>query len=238
MGRIISQIEERGKHLGTAANEPSIQETDFDVARLYHLEHPPLLIVISGTSGAGKDSVVKELVRRMSACGTPVHFVVTANSRPRREGEVDGVDYIFVTTEEFKRMIAQDELLEYAVVYDQYKGVPKAQVRQAMDSGQDVVMRLDVQGATTVRRMAPEAILIFLTTPTEQDLVERLKQRRTEAPEQLQVRLQTARQEMRHISEFDYVIPNVTGQLDRTVDVIMAIILAEKHRATPRRARL
>ena len=205
---------------------------------LYHFERPPLLIVISGTSGAGKDSVVKALARRMEAQGAPIHFVVTANSRPPRENEVNGVDYIFVSTEEFERMIADGELLEYARVYDQYKGVPKTQVGQAMESGKDVVMRLDVQGAATIRALAPEAILIFITTSSEQELIARLKRRHTEADTQLAVRIQTAREEMRRIPEFDYVVPNVEGRLEETVDVIVSIITAEKHRTTPRRARL
>jgi guanylate kinase len=135
-------------------------------------------------------------------------------------------------------MIAQDELLEYAIVYGEYKGIPKRQVREAMASGKDVVLRLDVQGAATIRRLAPEAILIFLTASSERELAERLKRRRTESPKQLEIRLETARQEMRHIYEFDYVIPNPDGKLDETVETALAIITAEGHRTTPRRARL
>jgi guanylate kinase len=211
---------------------------DRDAAQLYHFECPPLLIVISGTSGAGKDSVIKALSRRMEAEGRPFHFVVTANTRPRRKDEVDGVDYYFVSVKEFERMIAQDELLEYAVVYDQYKGVPKKQVREAMASGKDVVMRLDVQGAATIRKIAPPAVLIFITTSSEQELIDRLCKRRTEADEQLDVRVQTAREEMSRIQEFDYVVPNCDGKLLDTVDTIVSIITAEKHRAVPRHAKL
>lgn len=209
-----------------------------EIQPLYHFDHPPLLIVISGTSGAGKDSVVRALAERMRAVGHPFYFVVNANTRPRREGEVDGVDYFFVSVEEFKRMIENDELLEYAVVYDQYKGVLKKQVHEAMVSGKDVVMRLDVQGAATVRKLAPQAVLIFIATLSEQELIERLNRRRTEIAEQLDVRIQTAREEMKHIPEFDYVVPNVNGKLFETVDKIMAIVTAEKHRAVPRQARL
>jgi guanylate kinase len=209
-----------------------------DAAQLYHFHRPPLLIVISGTSGAGKDSVIKLLAERMEAEGRPFHFVVTANTRPRRKDEIDGVDYIFVSVEEFERMIAQDELLEYALVYDQYKGVPKRQVREAMASGKDVVMRLDVQGAATIRKIAPEAVLVFITTGSEQELVNRLSKRRTEIDKQLDVRIQTARAEMSRIPEFDYVVLNSDGKLTEAVEVIEAIIRAEKHRAIPRRAEL
>jgi len=208
------------------------------VRQFYSFERPPLLIVISGTSGAGKDSVARELARRMRANGSPVHFVVTATTRPKRETEVDGIDYFFVSRSEFERMIAQDELFEYAIVYGQYKGIPKKQVREAMASGKDIVMRLDVQGAATIRRMAPEAVLIFLTASSEQELAERLKRRRTESHEQLEIRMQTARQEMQHIHEFDYVIPNPDNKLNETAETALAIITAEKHRTKPRRAKL
>lgn len=171
----------------------------------------------------------------------PVHFVVTTTSRAIRENEVDGVDYCFVSPSEFEEMIANDELIEYALVYGQYKGVPKTQIYkavQAMDSGADVVMRLDVQGAKAIRHMIPGALLIFMTTSSEQELLERLRRRSTESPEQLQIRLQTARDEMQQIAEFDYVVPNLDGRLDETVDIVLAIITAEKHRTHPRRVEL
>lgn len=209
-----------------------------DATQPYCFECSPLLIVISGTSGAGKDSVIKALSRRMAAEGRPFHFVVTATTRPRREDEVDGVDYYFVSVKEFERMIAQDELLEYAVVYDQYKGVPKKQVYDAMASGKDVVMRLDVQGAATIHRIVPSAVLIFVTTCSEQELIDRLSRRRTEGHQQLDVRIQTAREEMKRIHEFDYVVPNCDGKLSDAVGVIVSIITAEKHRAVPRQAKL
>jgi guanylate kinase len=196
------------------------------------------VIVISGTSGSGKDSVVEVLRERMERKGSPVHFVVTATSRPRRETETEGMDYFFVSEAEFEEMIAKDELLEYAVVYGDYKGIPKTQVREAMDSGKDVVMRLDIQGAATIRSMANEAVLIFVTASSEQELERRLRRRLTESEEQLRVRLQTAREEMQQIPEFDYVIPNPDGKLDQAVETVLAIISAEKHRTKPRRASL
>jgi len=130
----------------------------------YHRETYPLLVVISGPSGVGKDAVRK----RMQERGCPFHFVVTATDRPQRPGEVHGKDYFFISAAEFDRMLANGELLEHAIVYGQHKGIPKAHVRQALTSGQDVLMRVDVQGATTIRRLVPEAVLIFLMPSSEE----------------------------------------------------------------------
>ncbi len=189
--------------------------------------HPaPLLVIISGPSGVGKDSVV----RRMRELAYPFHFVVTATDRPRRPDEVNGVDYHFLSTAEFERMIAEDAFLEYARVYGQYKGVPKAQARQALASGVDVIMRLDVQGTATVRRKVPQALTIFLVPPSVEVLIHRLRQRGTESTEQLQRRLETALAEMRSASTFDYVVVNHEGALDQTAAQIVAIIQAEKCR--------
>ena len=123
----------------------------------YNLKSPPLLIVISGPAGVGKDSVIQRLKER----GCALHFVVTATDRTPRPGEAHGVDYFFLPSAEFLRMKREQELLEHAVVYGQHKGVPKQQIREALASGKDVIMRVDVQGAATVRRLVPEALLIF-----------------------------------------------------------------------------
>lgn len=193
----------------------------------------PLLVVISGPSGAGKDSLVQQLKAR----GLPFHFVVTTTSRPPRPNEVHGVDYYFVSDEEFERYIAQDELLEYAVVYGQYKGIHKAQIREALRSGKDVIMRLDVQGAATVRRLVPDAVLIFLTAD-ETELRRRLEERRTDSPEQIERRLARAREEMETLDLFDYVVVNSYHHLDQAVDQVLAIITAEHCRTRPRRITL
>jgi guanylate kinase len=194
----------------------------------------PLLVVISGPSGVGKDS----LVERMKARGIPFHFVVTSTSREPRPGEVEGVDYYFVSREAFQAMIAQGELLEHALVYGQYKGIPKRQIREALASGQDVLMRLDVQGAATIRRLIPGAILIFLAAASEEELIERLRQRRTESEEQLQQRIETARQEMDRLPEFDYRVVNEADALDEAVNRVLEIISAEHHRVHPRKVTL
>ena len=204
-------------------------KSDFD------LHHPqPLLIVISGPSGVGKDSVV----RAMKARHLPFLFVVTATSRAPRPEEVSGKDYFFFSKEEFARMINNDEMFEYALVYNDYKGSTKKQVRDALASGQDVVMRLDVQGAATVRKLAPQAVLVFLTTKNKRELVNRLKNRKTDAAEDLSLRIATAQQELKRASEFDYVIVNADGCLEETVQTVIAIIRAERHRVNPRKVSL
>lgn len=206
----------------------------FNIADPFHREEPPLLIVISGPSGVGKDSVVQEMKEQ----GLPFHFVVTATDRPPRPNEVHGHDYFFYTTAEFERMIAGGELIEHAWVYGQHKGIPKAHVRDALASGQDVVMRVDVQGAATVKNLIPAAITIFLLCESEEELLNRLRARRTESEEALQNRLTTARLEMDRIPDFDYVVVNRRGCLDDTVDDVMAIIRAEHCRAVPQRIHL
>jgi guanylate kinase len=201
----------------------------------FKLNQPnPLLIVISGPSGVGKDSVVQ----RMKERGFPFHFVVTATTRDRRENEVHGRDYLFVSKEEFARMIDENELIEYAIVYGDYKGIPKAQVRDAFASGQDVIMRIDVQGAETVRKLAPNALLIFLTCESEEELERRLRERKTESADSLALRIATARKEFQRIDAFDYVLVNQDFHLDDTVDKVRSIITAEHLRVHQRKVDL
>lgn len=177
-------------------------------------------------------------MQRMKERGLPFHFVVTATTRPKRASETHGKDYWFVSKEEFARMIDEDELIEHAIVYGDYKGIPKQQVREALDSGMDVVMRLDVQGAETVRRLAHEALLLFITTESEEELVRRLETRKTETADSLALRIATARKELKRVEAFDYVIVNREFHLDETVDTIRAIIDAEHHRVNPRKVTL
>ncbi len=190
----------------------------------------PLLIVVSGPSGVGKDSVLQ----RLKARGAAFHFVVTATTRPPRPGERHGVDYYFYSPEEFARLIEQDELMEWSIVYGDYKGIPKAPVRAALARGQDVIMRIDVQGAQKVRRLCPQAVLIFLTTETEEELVHRLRRRATETEDALALRIAMARKELEHMPEFDYVVVNRAEHLDEAVEAILAIVQAEHHRVEHR----
>ncbi|HZA23918.1 MAG TPA: guanylate kinase, partial [Dehalococcoidia bacterium] len=191
---------------------------------------PPLLVVLSGPSGVGKDAALAQL-RKLDR---PWHFVVTATTRPPRPGERDGVDYIFLDTEIFMRMKERDELLECAEVYGRWYGVPRSQVRQALKEGRDVILKIDVQGAATVRQLAPEAVSIFMLPGSFQELRGRLSQRMTETSPEMERRLKVAREELRQVCDFEYRVVNSTGHLDRAVANIDAIIAAEKCRVVPR----
>jgi guanylate kinase len=191
------------------------------------LKNPrPLLVVISGPSGVGKDATIQ----RMRERGFPCSFVVTVTTRPQRPGEVEGVDYRFVAEQTFRQMIADEELLEHALVYGQYKGIPKDGVRAALTCGYDVVVRVDVQGAATVRRLVPQAVTIFLTAESEEALLERLRRRRTEDDSQLDRRIRTARAELQRAPEFKYRVVNRECALDETVDRVLSIMVAERCR--------
>jgi guanylate kinase len=191
----------------------------------------PLLIVLSGTAGAGKDSVI----HRMRERDVPFEFVVTATSRSPRPGEVDGRDYHFLSAAEFQAMIRNDELLEHAVVYNQHKGIPKKPVFEALASGRDVLLRVDVQGAATIRRQYPQAVTVFLRASSQEELTRRLYRRGADSAEQVALRLHTALEEMKRIPEYDYVVVNEDGHLDDAVDMMIAILRAEHSRATPRK---
>lgn len=199
-----------------------------------YVQPPALLLVVSGPSGVGKDSVIQ----RMKDLQYPLHFVVTATTRPRRPEEVNGVHYYFIDQHEYDELLQSDGFLEHAQVYGYQYGIPKAHVREALASGQDAIMRVDVQGAATVHRLIPDAIMIFLLPSSEDELVERLRRRKTETPQALQRRIDTIHAELQCIPDFDYVVVNADGKLDQAVEAIAAIIRAEKCRATPRRISL
>ncbi len=206
-------------------------DIDFDLKKP---KETPLLIVISGPSGIGKDTVVDGMKDR----NLPFHFVITATSRSPRKNEVHGKDYFFYKKEVFEEMIKEDKFLEYAWVYSSYKGVPKSQVKEALESGEDVVMRLDVQGAETVHNLCPDAILIFLTADNKTEWLQRLKDRRSETDHELNVRIKTAKKEYENLNIFDYIVVNKQDKLDHTLNVIESIIAAEHHRVHPRKVQL
>lgn len=190
-----------------------------------------LLFVLSGPSGVGKDAVMAKLREQ----GFPIRFGVTATTRSSRQGEVQGKDYFFVSEAEFDRMIAEDELLEWAFVHCNRYGVPRAQVRQILQSGQDVLVRVDVQGAATIRSKAPGAVLIFLAPPSMDALIARLTARGTETPEELAIRIANAQEEMKRLPEFDYLVINPDGGLEEAVEKVKAIVVAERCRVHRRR---
>ena len=184
----------------------------------------PLLVVLTGPSGAGKDSILNTLRQR----NRPYHFTVTATTRAPRSGERDGVDYYFVTRDEFERMVRDGELLEHAMVYGQEKGVPKAPIREALAEGKDVLMRTDIQGARYIKSVVPGAISVFVTTPSVVELERRLRDRATDSEEQLAIRLKTAIEEMAAASEFDHTLVN--DDLERALEELEAILERERSR--------
>jgi guanylate kinase len=189
-----------------------------------------LLVVLSGLSGAGKDAVLAGL--RGSVY--PLEFIVTITTRARRPGEKDGVHYRFVSQDEFQRLIDQGELLEWASVYGNWYGVPRGPVKGALAAGKDVIVKVDVQGAATIKKLLPQAVSIFLTPPSKEELVQRLKSRRTESPADLELRVKTAEGELQQLPLFDYIVFNRRGETARAVAEIEAIITAEKCRVVLR----
>ena len=190
----------------------------------------PLLIVISGPSGVGKDAALD----RMKKAGLPYHYVLTATTRPRRPGEKDGVDYWFVSEDKFHHMVEKNQLLEWAKVYGNYYGVPKREIKEALKQGLDTVVKVDVQGAATIKRILPDALFIFLMPPSPEELANRLKQRYGSSSADLDVRLGKAQEEMESLPLFDYVVISYTDNLDLTVTEINAAVTAEKCRIKPR----
>jgi guanylate kinase len=190
----------------------------------------PLLLILSGPSGAGKDAVLS----RLKMVHFPIAHITTMTTRARRPREKDGIDYNFVTREQFQQLIDNNELLEWANVYGNFYGVPKQAVRQALSEGKDTIIKIDVQGAATIKKIVPQAIFIFLSPLTMQELIDRLTIRNTESEESLKLRIATVEEEMKKTAMFDYVAINEHGQIDRVVDEIMAIITAEKMRISPR----
>jgi guanylate kinase len=190
------------------------------------LSPQPLMMVVSGPSGVGKDAVLLRVQERQY----PVRRVVTATTRPKRPNEIDGVDYIFLDTETFESKLAEDGFLESAIVYGNHYGVPRDQVNAALAEGVDVIVRIDVQGAETIKRLNPQGVFVFLAPPSMEELERRLRARKSEAAVDLERRLDTARQEMDRLPMFDYVVVNENDQLDAAAEALEAIMRAERWR--------
>ena len=190
----------------------------------------PLLIVISGPSGVGKDATLD----RMKKAGLPYHYVLTATTRSKRPGEKDGIDYWFISEDQFHQMVKKNQFLEWAKVYGNYYGVPKRNIKEALKQGLDTVVKVDVQGAATIKRILPDALFIFLMPPSPEELANRLKQRYGGSSTDLDVRLGKAQEEMESLPLFDYIVISYTDDLDLTVTEINAAVTAEKCRTKPR----
>ena len=190
----------------------------------------PLMVVISGPSGVGKDA----LLLRLRELDEAFHFVVTATSRPPRPNEQHGVDYFFYDKAGFELLIEQQELVEWAEVYGHYKGIPKQSIRAGLDSQRNVIMRIDVQGAATLKGLIPAAVQVFLAPGSMEELKARLAGRGTESAEQFARRMHHAEREMAQVTAFDYVVFNHEERLDDAVQQIRAIIMAEQQRVRPR----
>lgn len=193
-------------------------------------ESHPLLVVISGPSGVGKDAALT----LMKKTGLPYHYVLTATTRKQRPVEKNGVDYRFISKERFQEMIERSQFLEWANVYGNLYGVPKEEIDEALKQGLDTVVKVDVQGASTIKRIMPDALLIFLMPPSFEELANRLRQRYGSSSAELGIRLGKAKEEMQSLPIFDYVITNQTDHLELTVTQVNAAVAAAKHRQNER----
>ena len=192
-----------------------------------------MLVIISGPSGVGKDTIIDALKERHH--DPDYHYVVTCTTRGRRPGEVDGVDYHFLDRDAFAGQRAAGEFLEASQVHENWYGTPRGQVREALAAGRDVILKIDVQGAAIVKGKVPGALLIFIVPPSLEDLFQRLRTRATETADELEVRQRNAAIELARADDYDYVVTNETGQVERTAERIDEIIAAEHARHPQRR---
>ena len=176
------------------------------------------------------------MLNKMRLMDMPMHFTVTATTRQKRQNETEGIDYHFLSKETFEEMLERSEFLESANVYGNWYGVPKSQVQNALSGGKDVIIKADVQGAATIKKAVPQAIMVFVAPPSLPELERRLRWRMTESDTSLRTRLDTARQEMERITEFEFAVVN--DSLDLAVHELIAIVNAERCRIPPKPIRL
>jgi guanylate kinase len=194
-------------------------------ARL-NVTHPPLLVVLSGPSGVGKDTVLRALKGRLP----DIHYAVTATTRPPRPGETEGKSYFFLNQDTYDGMLDRGELLAPAEVHGHWYGAPLPPIRRAFAAGSDLLLKIDVQGALQVRRRFPGAVFIFLAPPSLECLLDRLAIRHTESPEELERRVRDAHFEMGQLPQYDYLVVNNDSSLDSTVGQVECIVTAERLR--------
>lgn len=217
-----------GRHpgaAGEAAFAPLIREGDERIAAL-RTERKPRVFIVSGPSGVGKDAVIERLQTRYPHA----RYVVTATTRPVRSGEIDGVHYHFLSEAEFLARLGATDFLEHAIVYGNHYGVPRSPVVEALNRGQDVVIKVDVKGAATLRERISHTVSVFLAPESMEELRHRLRARKTEDLDVLFKRFATAAHELTRADEFDFVVFNESGKLDATLNTLCQIIDSEGHR--------
>lgn len=186
------------------------------------------VFIISGPSGVGKDSVLE----RLRDVYPDARYVVTATSRPRRQGEIDGVHYLFLDRDDFQHQIDAGDFIEHALVYENLYGVPKRPIEEGLAAGQPVIIKVDVKGAATLRSLISNTVSIFLLPESMAALKQRLHDRKTETPDVLLKRFRTACEELERVGEFDYAVFNEAGQLDQALKDIISIVKAEHQRVS------
>jgi guanylate kinase len=184
-----------------------------------------ILIVVSGFSGAGKGTIMKEIMRRYDNYA----LSISATTRRPRPGEEEGREYFFKTVEEFEKMIAKDELIEYARYVDNYYGTPRAYVEEQLEAGKDVILEIEIQGALKVKENFPQTLLLFVTPPTAGELRERLKGRGTETEDVIDFRMNRAKEEALGMDRYDYLLIN--DMVDECVEEMHQIIRGEHRRS-------
>jgi guanylate kinase len=201
-----------------------------------------MLVIISGPSGVGKDTIIDALKRRHRRHAGPRrhdhHFVVTCTTRAPRAGEIDGESYHFIDPDRFMALRDAGDLLEWAEVHGHWYGTPRAEVAKYLAKGQDVVLKIDVQGAQKVKERVQEAILIFVVPPSLEALFRRLRSRATESAEELELRQRNAAIELARQGDYDHVVTNEDDQVERTAEVIDQIISTEHAARADQRVRI
>ncbi len=183
-----------------------------------------LIIVLSAPSGAGKSSLCRLMMERRKN----ITYSISCTTRPRRTGEKEGIDYFFVTEKQFRAKVKKKAFVEWARVHGHYYGTPKSYLRKVINSGRDIVLDIDVQGGSSIRKMYPEAVMVFIMTPSFRELERRLRARNQDTEAVIRFRLKNARKEVKELPRYDYLVVN--DDLERAAGELDSIITAEHRR--------
>jgi guanylate kinase len=183
-----------------------------------------ILYVITAPSGTGKGTILKRLLKRIDS----LRYSVSTTTRPIRKGEKEGKSYHFIKTDEFKKLIENDELIEWTEYCDNYYGTPKINIEKSLDSGYDIVLEIETEGAESIKKIYPDCVMIFILPPSIQELERRIRKRASEENADIEKRIMRAKEEIKHCEAFDYIVIN--DNLDHAVDEMECIIVAEKQR--------